>query len=91
MGGQRPEVKEVHSERRGRSCAVPAVNLGAPAAVQTMLERSHVVNGARLFNSLPKSLRDCDGSLDQFKRGLDSYLGRGYLTSQICHTTICPC
>ena len=90
MGGQLPEVKEIRSERRGSSCAVPAVNLRTPAAVQTMLEQYLVVNGARLFNSLSKSLRDCDESLDQFKRGLDSYL-RGYLTSHIFHTTTCPC
>ena len=47
----------------------------APAAVRNAREASLSVRGARLFNLLPRELRDTfTGSVDQFKSRLDSWL-----------------
>lgn len=60
-----------------------AVNLKAPAALQTEVERSLIVNGTRLFNSLLKSRRECNGSWDQFKRRLNCL---GGITDRTYHS-----
>ena len=56
------------------SCAIPAANYGAPAPVRNMVEQSLPVFGSRVFNSLPRSLREHEGSLMTFKSGLDAHL-----------------
>ncbi len=41
------------------------------------MEQSFCIEGPKLFNSLPKYLRDLKGvSLDKFKKGLDSFLSQ---------------
>ena len=60
--------------RRGRLCNVPSLNRGAPMFVQTLRENSFSVRGPALFNSIPKDIRDFDGSLATFKRRLDKFL-----------------
>ena len=65
------EVTE--GERRGREILVPKSK--GTQRVQTMRERSFQVNGAKIFNSLPKSVRNITRvSVDDFKAKLDEYL-----------------
>ena len=43
--------------------------------MQSIREASLLVNGAKLFNCLPKELRDCTGcKVDTFKVRLDKYI-----------------
>ena len=71
-GREGPELRVVESERRGRSCRLPAVNQRVPT--RTLLEHSFAVKGAKVFNSLPKEIRGYDGSLNGFKARIDTYL-----------------
>ena len=68
------KIMVVMNLRRGRMCRVPSLNHQVPAYVQTMRENSFSVYGPRLFNSLPREMRDYDGSLAAFKRRLDAFL-----------------
>ena len=60
--------------RRGKLCCIPPINNRAPVYVRTLKENSLIVYGSRLFNSIPKELREYEGSLHGFKRLLDSFL-----------------
>ena len=60
--------------RRGRFCSIPALKTRAKAGMKTMVDASFAVMGPRLFNSLPKYLRNFQGSLESFKSKLDKYL-----------------
>ena len=61
------------SERRGRELSIPAIR--GKGKVQTLREASFQVHGPRLFNSMPKAIRDLNRiSVDQFKYKLDIYL-----------------
>ena len=61
------------SERRGRELKIPAIR--GKGRIQTLREASFQVHGARLFNSMPKSIRELTKiSVDQFKYKLDVYL-----------------
>ena len=60
-----------YSQRRGRCCKVPSLNNKASALVRTQKEHSFSVFGPKLFNMMPKNIRDFDGSLDSFKKKLD--------------------
>ena len=60
--------------RLGRRAAVPGLRPGGRRAVQTLREQSFQINGARLFNSLPKKLRDMTRDQDEFKAALDQHL-----------------
>ena len=63
------------SERIGRMCSIPAVSKKAPARIQTLRENSFQVHAPKLFNSLPKSLRNkTKCSIDEFKADLDNIL-----------------
>ena len=63
------------SERKGRMCAVPA--LRGRDSVKTLRTQSFQVSGPRLFNCLPKNIRNmtkCD--LEKFKEKLDNFLSK---------------
>jgi hypothetical protein len=63
-----------NSERNGRLCSIPARNKGK-ANVQAMRNQSFQVSGPRLFNSMPKSLRNTRNcSIEEFKMKLDLFL-----------------
>ena len=63
-------------ERNGRRCAVPATNKGK-ASVQSMRNQSFQVAKPRLFNCLPKYLRNTRNcSIEDFKEKLDAFLTR---------------
>ena len=42
--------------------------------VQSMIDNSLVVKGPKLFNKLPRYLRDFSGNLEEFKKTLDDFL-----------------
>ena len=60
--------------RLGRRCAVPQLLPGGRATIQTLREHSFQVDGPRLFNSLPKRIRDLKTSQEEFKESLDAFL-----------------
>ena len=63
------------SDRGGRTCTVPSVNRNAPEKIQTLRESSFSVNGTRLFNVLPKKLRNLTNCpVSEFKANLDRFL-----------------
>ena len=63
------------SERRGRTCIPPHILSSAPKRIQTIRFDSLTHKGPRLFNSLPRDIRDLQNcSTDTFKRALDRYL-----------------
>ena len=65
------------SDRRGRFIVPANLNRNAPLSVRNARERSLKVHGARLFNILPKSLRN-ENSRDfpLFKNLLDNFLSQ---------------
>ena len=66
-----------YSERRGRYCNIPRLNRGTScsAKINTIRENSFSVQAPKLFNCLPKKLRNLTGvSVDTFKHHLDNLL-----------------
>ena len=61
--------------RTGRLCEIPPLNRSCHKHVQNLREASMPVRGQKLFNYLPKHLREMTGcSKDTFKAALDQYL-----------------
>ena len=65
-----PNVVLLKSARMGKYFRLPKVNNRSAMSIQTMTDESLPINGARLFNSLPKTLEE---TLDTFKKRLDMY------------------
>ena len=64
-----------HSERRGLQVTVPPMATTSGPAVRKAREASLQVKGARLFNLVPKEVRNLSGvTVDSFKYGLDTWL-----------------
>lgn len=70
------KVEVKFSARRGRLCIIPPITQRqCQSAVRNAREASFPIRGPRLFNSLPKHLRNTSGvSVDTFKRKLDKFL-----------------
>ena len=69
------DVSFTQHERRGRLMKLAPLCNTAPAAVKRARESSLQVRGAKLFNTIPRDLRDTvTGSTDQFKAKLDEWL-----------------
>ena len=60
--------------RLGLKCKIPPLNSRALTSVKTIKESSFLVHGPRLFNELPKNLREYGGSPAGFKSRLDDWL-----------------
>ena len=61
--------------RNGRTMSLPTIDTKCPRAVQKMRDSNLVVHGAKLFNSMPKTLRNASNcSLLEFKSKLDCFL-----------------
>ena len=61
--------------RRGRICKVPYVSPSATCRIKSIRYSSFAVKGPRIFNSLPKNLRNHKGgTVNEFKHKLDTYL-----------------
>ena len=69
------DVSFAESDRRGRMAIPREYVPSAPAHVRNARQASLGVKGCRLFNLLPQSLRDMQGTtMDNYKKELDSYL-----------------
>ena len=61
--------------RRGRLCTIRSINRSAPASVRRTSESSLAIKGAKIFNLLPRNIRDTEAlKTEPFKRILDKYL-----------------
>ena len=59
-------IHPTYHDRRGRECIDPV--LRGKSRIQTLRDQSFQVNGPRLFNCLPKNLRDMKRvTIDEFK------------------------
>ena len=83
------------SSRIGRLCRVPHVANQAPAFVKNARDASLPIRGVKLFNSLPRELRNLTGcKTDAFKAALDRFLATipdeplipGYTAGRRCST-----
>ena len=62
-----------HSERRGRQVVIPPLK-GSPS-IRKLREQSFQINGPKLFNCLPPSIRNISKvTVDTFKEKLDKFL-----------------
>ena len=68
-------IETHHNERRGRLCKIPSLRNRSAVRFQSLREGSLSVAGPRLFNVLPKDLREGEFTLETFKRQLDVFLG----------------
>ena len=74
------------TERNGRLCKIPP--LKGARSVQTLRNQSFQVSGPRLFNSMPKNIRNMTYcSLEEFKDILDKFL-RNIPDEPKCETLI---
>ena len=68
-------IQERSSDRRGRSCVEKPINRHTSVKIQSLRSNSFAVMGPRLFNIMPKFIRDTSGvTVDVFKHRLDKYL-----------------
>ena len=68
-------IRSTTTSRNGRSCIVPPIKNNLPAHLRAHREGSLSVNGALLFNKIPKEIRNLENvSLDNFKGKLDEFL-----------------
>lgn len=67
------EIANVNA-RLGRKIKIPNLKKNGRMSVQTLREQSFQINGARLFNSIPKKIRNIQFYQDEFKEALDNYL-----------------
>ena len=83
---------------RGRLCSVPSLS-NASEGIKTKREQSFQIQGPKLFNCLPRYLRDKTGiSVDIWMRDLDKFLAQipdtpvmANLTPGLCNqSTACP-
>ena len=67
-----PPICVTASERRGRLCVISSVERGH---IDTLAHSSFRWKGARIFNALPPTIRNCSNcDVLEFKRRLDNYL-----------------
>ena len=72
---EKSQVKTTTSTRSGRLCVIPSISRTASTRVNSLREGSLCINGAQLFNLLPKRIRNMSGvELPEFKKELDSFL-----------------
>ena len=68
-------IKVHTNERRGRFCEIPPINGRATQRLKTIREKSFNINGPKLFNALPSSIRNTSKcSIEEFKLKLDQWL-----------------
>ena len=66
-------LEVLHNGRRGREIKIPP--LKGKSSVRTLREQSFQANGPKLFNSIPKKVRDLTKvSVGDFKEQLDKFL-----------------
>ena len=69
------QIKSSTSPRHGRRCVVPPISRSSSSRVRSLREGTFSVNGAQLFNILPKDIRNLTNvELSVFKDKLDEFL-----------------
>jgi ribonuclease P/MRP protein subunit RPP40 len=66
-------LDSIPDSRRGRTLAIPPLT-GSVRAIRSMKESAFQTEGPRLFNSLPREVRNIKGCLQTFKSHLDAFL-----------------
>ena len=61
-------------QRRGRLCHIKRIHPRAHTRIKTLKENAFAIRGPRLFNALPRHLRDSTDDLEGFKTQLDKFL-----------------
>ena len=72
-----PESEEIvatFSDRNGRTCVRSHLSSSCSAKLKTLQHNSLSPFGTRVFNTLPRLIRDFTGSLESFKKMLDCFL-----------------
>ena len=69
------KIVTITSERRGRYCLIPRLTKKCSAKVNTIRENSFSIHGPKLFNILPKHIRNISGvCVATFKYHLDKLI-----------------
>ena len=72
---QNQRLSDDEEDRLGRKCDIPSIITNSTTHVQNLREASLSVRGQKLFNILPKHLRDIkDCTKETFKSALDRFL-----------------
>lgn len=66
-------IRTINSARRGVLCIIPPI-AGSWKKIISMKESTMAVYGPKLYNRLPKHLREPTGTLELFKNRLDKFL-----------------
>ena len=76
LTSERSRINPTTSLRHGRKCVIPPIPKHATSGVKSLREGSFCVQGARLFNALPKEIREITNvEVSEFKMKLDEFLG----------------
>lgn len=68
-------LQETQTDRNGRKCVRRSLPTSAPERIKTLLAASFTYNGPRIFNSLPKHIREITSCpVNNFKIHLDKFL-----------------
>ena len=70
----RNKIQTHMNERLGLKCNIPRRITSATDRIQSCKDNNFFVNGPRLFNCLPRDIRECRENQDIFKRRLDNFL-----------------
>ena len=68
------KIRVIDTGRHGLKCIRPELNGGRRTRFGTRKENSLVVFGQKLFNHIPKEIRECHGPPETFKKMLDRFL-----------------
>ena len=69
------KVSSRTSVRNGRLCEIPCISTSAPANIRLLTEGGFCSHGAKLFNAIPKSIRNLTNvNVLTFKKKLDEFL-----------------
>ena len=82
------EIRCTESSRNGRMCIIPSMAKRTSTHLTNMREGSFCIDGTRLFNSVPKDIRDLTGvDVAKFKEKLDEFLSAVPDEPQCCGYT----
>ena len=69
------QISTYNHIRHGRKCVIPQPGRSARAHVKTLFNNSFTVRAVKLFNVIPKHIRNITGcGVEKFKEKLDVYL-----------------
>ena len=92
-------IQNKNHDRLGRLCEIPKIIANSKKSIQTLRENSFQINGPKLFNCLPKKIRNKKGcSIEEFKAELDQFLEKipdqpkseGYIPNACNQSTAIP-